>query len=160
MDIIEFKFDTYQYGPDDFESDVVDIFINGKDFMQTIRNFFNESYTSIRVMDMYDNLTKYYKDESEYGEDQFVFIYDCGCGCDGCDPFCVYIDVGEKVVTWYDFMTSEEYFDDVCKDNHFSMFKERMRTKGGLPPLVFDKKQYFKEVDALKKWSDNLYGNY
>lgn len=148
MDTIKFKTRYYTYGPDDYSSVVADIFINGKNFLETVKNFEAElgqrgDYAPVRDYYLYAALSRDYKED-------FVFIYDCGCGCDGCHPFCVYVDVGEKVVTWYDFMTSEEYFDDVCLDNNFEMFRERIRTKGGLPPLVFDKEQYFAELEKLK----------
>ena len=145
MDTIEFKFTKFKYGADGFKSDVVDIFVNGKNFLQTVQAFDDTSYCPVRPYDLYLDLIKYYKED-------FVFIYDCICGCDGCHPFCVWIDVGEKVVTWYDFMTSDEYFDDVCQENNFAKLKKRIKTVGGLPPLVFDKKQYFDAVGTLRDW--------
>ena len=157
MDTIEFRIVTKEHGYEKLECDVVDIFINGKNFLDTVKNFEKsigykdeDHYCQITPDYLYFDLTANYKDD-------FIFIYDCICGCDGCDPFCVFVDVGEKIVTWYDFMTSDEYFDDVCSDNNFAKLKNRLKTKGGLSPLVFDKKQYFEAVNVLRDWmSDNI----
>ena len=144
MDTIEFKIVNQKYGYKNENYDLVEIFINGKNFLDTVKEF-DKSYSPIIPEYLYTDLIDGYKDYPS-------FIYDCGCGCSGCDPFCVFVDVGEKTVTWYDFMTSAEYFDDVCKENNFAMLKERLKTKGGLSPLVFDKKQYFDAVGVLRDW--------
>ena len=152
MDTIEFKIVTKEYYHYNLECDLVDIFVNGKNLLDTVRDFEisighedGGDYCQVMPERLYIDLIDSYKEDS-------IFIYDCICACDGCNPFCVYIDVGEKVVTWYDFMTSEEYFDDLCKENNFAMFKERIKNKSGLPPLVFDKKQYFNAICVLRDW--------
>ncbi|MBQ7706029.1 MAG: hypothetical protein IJT73_11515 [Selenomonadaceae bacterium] len=144
MDRIEFRFTKVEYAADGYKTDAVNIFVNGKNFLDTVKKF-DGDYVQIIPEYLYPDLIDGYKDN-------FIFIYDCGCGCSGCYPFCVFIDVGEKVVTWYDFMTAKEYFDDLCKENNFAMLKERLKKKGGLPPLVFDKKQYFVAVGVLRDW--------
>ena len=147
MDKIEFKFTKVKYGANGFKSTAVNIFINGKNFLDTVKKF-DSLYYPIIPEYLYPDLIDGYKDD-------FIFIYDCGCGCSGCAPFCVFIDVGEKVVTWYDFMTEREYFNDVCNNNNFKMLRERLKNKGGLPPLVFDKQQYFEAVNVLRDWIFN-----
>lgn len=147
MDKIEFKFSTFRYGHDDFDSDVVEIFVNGKNFLDTVK-IFDKWYAPIIPEYLYTDLIESHTDEP-------IFVYDCGCGCSGCGPFCVFVDVGKKTVTWYDFMTEQEYFDDVCNENNFAMLRERLKNQGGLPSLVFDKKQYFKAVGVLRDWIFN-----
>jgi len=144
MDKIEFRETKVKYESDVDKSNAVNIFINGKNFLETVKDF-DKIYYPIIPEYLYPDLIERYKYYP-------IFIYDCGCGCSGCGPFSVFIDVGEKVVTWYDFMTEEEYFDDVYKDNNFAMLKERLKNGGGLPPLVFDKKQYFDAVGFLRDW--------
>ena len=155
MDKIEFKIITQKYYHYDLDCELVDIIVNGKNFLQTVCKFEKSlghqdggGYRPIIPQYLYTDLIDGYKDDS-------IFIYDCGCGSSGCNPFCVFVDVGDKTVTWYDFMTSKEYFDDLCKENNFAMFKARMKNFGGLPPLVFDKKQYFDAVGVLRDWIFN-----
>ena len=51
MDTIEFRIVTKEHGYEKLECDVVDIFINGKNFLDTVKNFEKSSGLSPLVFD-------------------------------------------------------------------------------------------------------------
>ena len=129
MDVIKFQFNHYKYGPDKVSSGVVDIYINGKLFLDINERF--NGHAPITPSDLYENLTKCYKDD-------VVYIYGCGCGCPECDPIYVNVEVGEKIVTWYDLAF------DACLEEEDLI--------GEYGRFVIDKKEYFNEIKKLKNW--------
>ena len=62
-----------------------------------------------------------------------VSIFGCDCGCTECWPFNVIVSVGEKTVTW----------------NGFYMHHRKNWDYSELGSFVFDKQQYFQEVNKL-----------
>ncbi len=61
MDVIKFQFNHYKYGSDKVSSGVVDIYINGKLFLDLNERF--KGHAPITPSDLYENLTKRYKDD-------------------------------------------------------------------------------------------------
>ncbi len=90
-------------------------------------NFFVE-HASIPVTELHENLSAKYKVEA-------VPIIGCGCGATLCCPVFVTVEVGADTVVWTDFL----YEDDSKSVGEF----------------VFDRTQYFREVDKLKRWREN-----
>lgn len=88
--------------------------------------FFMEN-APIPVAELHENLSAKYKDEA-------VQIFGCGCGATLCCPVFVTVRVGADTVVWTDFL----YEDDTKSVGEF----------------VFDKTQYFREVDKLKRWRE------
>ncbi len=139
MDTIKFKLHYGTYGGENGELTIVaEIFVNGQDFWGDAQRFSRGDYEAISARHLYSKLKEIDKDY-----DYQIFIYDCNCGNEGCDPFGVCIDAGERIVTWYDFMSPAQFhgYDRYDDDDE----------KPKLPPLVFDKKQYFAEVENIPK---------
>ena len=139
MDTIEFKKGRQQYANDEKFTDVVEIFINGKNFLDNIHSYeencgINGGHAPITFSELYDSLAELYKEDS-------VPIYGCGCGYIDCCPIYISIDVGEKVVTLYDFEFPDEYGE------------MKIKSRPAFGKFVFDKKQYFNEIAKLKHWT-------
>jgi len=62
MDTIEFRFTKVKYSADNFKSTAVNIFINGKNFLDTVKNF-DSLYYPIIPEYLYPDLIDGYKDD-------------------------------------------------------------------------------------------------
>ena len=131
MDTIEFKLNHFRYGPYNYDLPVVDIFINHQDFLPVVEKYENNTHAQILPEELYKNLTEYYKEDP-------VYVFGCGCSVPECSPVEVNIDIGEKIVMWYDFT--------------FGSMENIVDREGKLGRFVFDKAQYFQEVEKLKDW--------
>ena len=137
-DDIEFRLTSFCYGPDTFPSPAVEIYINNENLREKVYDVelpFAEAEGSPGVAG-HAPITPgelYYSLHDKYLEDDCVPIFGCGCGVIECWPLEVAIDVGEKVVTWYG----------------FNMYHREKWDYSKLGSFVFDKKQYFREVDRL-----------
>lgn len=141
MDTLEFRLTYFQYGADNDSSPAVNIFINGEDLLPRIHEFeksvgCNGGHAPILVEELYDSLSEDYKTDS-------VPIYGCGCGFTDCCAIYLTVEVGEKTVTWKNFILPDEYLrDKIIYPRRFGEF-------------VFDKAQYFREIHKLKLWRFN-----
>ena len=141
MDTLEFRLTYVSYGADDYSSSAVDIFINGEDLLPRIHAFevsvgCNGGHKPIWPKELYRNLSEDYKADS-------VTIYGCGCGDIDCSAIYINVEVGEKTVTWKNFILPDENLrGKIIYERRFDEF-------------VFDKAQYFREVDKLKLWSED-----
>ena len=129
MDVIRFELNKYKYEYSKGMSNVVDIYINDILFINLNKRF--HIHAPLSPGELYYNLYEYYKETS-------VCIYGCLCGESGCDPILVNVDVGKKIVTWYDLE-----FDKCGEEDDLS---------GKYGRFVFDKRQYFKELKKLRDW--------
>lgn len=138
MDTIEFRYTKFSYGMNDYEEPTVEIFINGEDFMERVSSFERavcgkaQGHAPLTPYELYRELHEYYKEDS-------VFIYGCVCGCRVCCPFYAAIHVAGDTVVWHDFEV--DFYEP-----------ENLVPLG---PFVFDKEQYFTEVDKLRLWIDS-----
>lgn len=108
MDKINFKQTKIKYGADDTESDAVEIFVNGKNFLKKIHDYetlhnINGGHVPIMIHELYQSLAEDYLKES-------VPIYGCGCGVVDCSPVYVSVNVDENFVTWDKFVFPDEFF--------------------------------------------------
>ena len=137
-DIIEFRLTSYCYGPDIFPTLTVEIYINGENFRDKVRDVerpFAEAegnpgiagHATITPRELYESL------HNDYLEFDSVSIFGCDCGVIDCWPLDVAVDVGIKTVTWYG----------------FNMYHREKWDYTELGKFVFDKQQYFREVDKL-----------
>ena len=137
-DIIEFRLTSYCYGPDIFPTLTVEIYINGENFRDKVRDVerpFAEAegnpgiagHATITPRELYESL------HNDYLEFDCVSIFGCSCGVIDCWPLDVAVDVGIKTVTWYG----------------FNMYHREKWDYAELGKFVFDKQQYFREVDKL-----------
>ena len=90
-------------------------------------NFFKE-HASIPVAELYENLSAKYKSGS---------VKILGCGGADCSAIYISVEVGADTVTWKN---------SVLTNNHSP------KTFG---EFVFDREQYFSEVDKLRRWNEN-----
>ena len=141
MDTIEFRLTYFEYGADDYSSSAVDIFINGENLLPRIHEFeksvgCNGGHAPLWTKELYKNLSEDCKKDS-------VAIYGCGCGFTDCSAIYISVEVGADTVTWKDFILPDENLsDEIIYQRRFGEF-------------VFDKAQYFSEVEKLKLWSEN-----
>lgn len=138
MDTIEFKFTKFKYGADGFESDVVDIFVNGKNLLNAIHNYEKRyvedgGHVPITPYELYRSLARDYVESS-------VPIYGCGCGEVDCCPVYISVNIEGDTVIWHRFIFPDENFGT----------KKISRPSFG--KFVFDKKQYFDAVGTLRDW--------
>lgn len=128
FDVIEFRKGSFRYGHDQFDSVVAEIYINGRNLRDLVGN-----HAPLTVWRLYKSL------HEEYKEDPYQLVLGCVCGCEDCDPLSVCIDEGHFSITWFGFYEDYAlYSDDGYK---------------GLGPFVFQKNQYFEEVEKLRKWA-------
>ncbi len=126
VNIIGFKLSAHTFGPDKEPTDVVEIYIDGKELSDII-----SCSLPLWPSELYTSLMRVYalKDEP-------VNIRVCCCGCVGCCDTEVHIDETEHFVIWYDFIQNCEYRDpDVL--------------------FAFEKKQYYTEVDKIIQWMES-----
>lgn len=137
-DTIEFRLTGYCYGPDKLPTPAVEIFINGENFRSKVRavelpfakaegNPGVAGHAAITPRELYESL------HDDYLEFDSVSIFGCGCGVIECWPLDVAVDVGTKTVAWYG----------------FNMYHRKDWDYSELGKYVFDKQQYFQEVDKL-----------
>jgi len=151
-DLIEFRLTSYCYGPDIFPTLTVEIYINGENFRDKVRDVerpFAEAegnpgiagHATITPRELYESL------HNDYLEFDSVSIFGCSCGVIDCWPLDVVVDVGTKTVTWYG----------------FNMYHREKWDYADLGKIVFDKQQYFREVDKLlifEKQGLDIYKNF
>ena len=151
-DLIEFRLTGYCYGLDTFPTPTVEIYINGENFRDKVRSVERpfakaegnpgiEGHATITPKELYESL------HNDYLEFDSVSIFGCSCGVIECWPLDVAIDVGRKTVTWYG----------------FNMYHREKWDYGNLGKFVFDKQQYFQEVDKLlilEKQGLDIYKNF
>lgn len=123
---IGFKLSAHTFGPDKEPTDVVEIYINGKNLSDII-----SCSLPLWPSELYTSLMRVYS-----LKDEPVNICVCGCGCVGCGDTEVHIDETEHFVIWYGFIQNYEYIDsDVL--------------------FVFEKRQYYNEVDNILRWIES-----
>jgi len=141
MDTIEFKLTYVSYANNDYLSSAVDIFINGENLLPRIHEFeksvgCNRRHKPLWAKDLYESLYEDYKTDS-------VPIYGCTCGDIDCSAIYISVEVGAEIVTWKNFILPDENLrGEIIYKRRFGEF-------------VFDKAQYFREVEKLKLWSKN-----
>ena len=140
MDKITFKLTKVKYGIDEIESDAVNIFINGENFLDAIHAYekfhkINGEHVPITPYELYQSLAEDYLTES-------VPIYGCICGLIDCCPVYVSISVNENSVTWDNFIFPDEFF------------SRSHKPRKKFHKLTFDKAQYLDEIEKLKNFSE------
>ena len=123
---IGFKISAETFGPDTKPTDVVEIYIDGKKLSDIIR-----CTLPLWPSELYSSLMR-----TSFLKDEPVNICVCGCGCVGCGDTEVHIDETEHFVIWYDIICS---YKRVNPDVLF----------------IFEKKQYYTEVDKILQWNEN-----
>ena len=137
-DTIEFRLTGYCYGPDKFPTPAVEIIVNGENFRSKVRaverpfakaegNPGIAGHAPITPRELYESL------HDDYLNFDSVSILGCGCGVIDCWPLDVKVDVGTKTVAWYG----------------FNMYHREDWDYSDLGKYIFDKQQYFQEVDKL-----------
>lgn len=122
---ISFKLSTETFGGDKEPTDVVEIYIDGKNLCDII-----ECSLPMWPGEIYKNLMKTYT-----LRDEPVNIFVCCCGCIGCTDTEVHIDETDHFVIWYGFIYNQEAIES---DRIF----------------VFDREQYYTEVDRILQWDE------
>lgn len=141
MDTIEFRLTYRSYANHDYSDSAVKIFINGEDLLPRIHEFEKNvgckgRHAPLYVSTLYESLNEDYKIDS-------VPIYGCGCGDIDCSAIYITVEVGEKTVTWKNFILPDENLrEEIIYPRRFG-------------ELVFGKEQYFREVEKLKLWSED-----
>lgn len=120
---ISFKPSTELFGPDTVPTDVVEIYIDDKNLSDVI-----SCGLPLWPSELYTSLMR-----NTFLKDEPVNIYVCGCGCVGCGDTEVHIEETNHFVIWYDFIH------DLKPIESGSLF-------------VFDRKQYYNEVNKILKW--------
>lgn len=167
MNTIEFKLTKIKYGIDEVESDAVDIFVNGKNFLKEIQAYekyhnINGGHVPITPYEIHQSLAEDYLTES-------VPVFGCGCGFVDCCPVYISVNVDDNFVTWDNFQFPDEMFK--IKDRPRQKFRKRTFYKAQyfsknsnenvgfkdkpykkFRKLTFYKAQYFSEVEKLKHW--------
>lgn len=137
-DVLEFRLTGYRYGPECFPMAAVEIYINGENLREKVckqelpfaeqeGNPGIAGHAPITPRELYQSL------HDDYAEEECVSILGCGCGVVDCWPLDVAIEVGKNVVTWYG----------------FNMYHRKNWDYSSLGSYVFDKQQYWSEVDKL-----------
>ena len=133
-DTIEFKLAGHRYGSSVFPVGTVEIYINNENFRQKIRDLelpFAEAegspmiagHSAIKPIELYNSLHDAYLDAES------VPIF----GNIDCWPLKVSIDINDDVVIW----------------NGFNMNQREEWDYSELVRFIFDKNQYFQEIDKL-----------
>ena len=137
-DVLEFRLTGYRYGPECFPMAAVEIYINGENLREKVckqelpfaeqeGNPGIAGHAPITPRELYQSL------HDDYAEEECVSILGCCCGVVDCWPLDVAIEVGKNVVTWYG----------------FNMYHRKNWDYSSLGSFVFDKQQYWSEVDKL-----------
>ena len=137
MDTINFKLTKVKYGISEVESEAVEIFVNGKNFLEEIHAYekfhkINGGHVPIMPKELYQSLAEDYLTKS-------VPIYGCICGFIDCCPVYVSIIVDDEFVTWDNFQFPDEV-----------IFNYPNKPRKKFHKLTFDKAQYFSEIEKLK----------
>ena len=123
---ISFKLSAETFGPDTEPTDVVEIYIDDTNLSDIISCSF-----PLWPSELYASLMRTF-----FLKDEPVNIFVCGCGCVGCGDTEVHIDETEHFVIWYGFI-----HDRKCVDSDVL--------------FVFEKKQYYTEVDKILRWMES-----
>ena len=124
VNTIGFKLSSETFGGDRHPTDVVEIYVDGENLSDII-----SCGLPLWPSELYPNLMRAFSLEGEP-----VNIFVCGCGCVGCGDTSVEIEETENFVIWHDFF-------------HFHPIES-----GRI--FVFDKAQYYAEVDNILKWKE------
>ena len=142
-DVLEFRLTGYRYGPESFPMAAVEIYINGEKLREKVckqelpfaeqeGNPGIAGHAPITPRELYQSL------HDDYAEEECVSILGCCCGVVDCWPLDVAIEVGKNVVTWYG----------------FNMYHRKNWDYSSLGSFVFDKQQYWSEVDKLLEFEE------
>lgn len=123
---ISFALSSETFGPDTYPTDVVEIYIDGENLGDMI-----PCGCPMWPEELYTSLMR-----ACFLKEDPVNIFVCGCGCVGCSDTEVYIEETEHFVIWHDF----------CYEGKF--------VAPGLI-FVFDREQYYAEVDKILCWAKN-----
>lgn len=123
---IGFKLSSEIFGRDKNPTDVVEIFIDGKNLSDII-----SCSLPLWPEELYTSLMRVYS-----LKDEPVNICVCGCGCVGCGDTEVHIDETDHFVIWHGFL-----YDHKCIDSDVL--------------FIFEKKQYYIEVDKILQWIED-----
>lgn len=142
MDKIEFRLTYFSYAGHEYSDSAINIFINSKNLLPRIHEFeksvgCNGGHAPMYLDILHSSLAEDYKTEV------LVPIYCCGCGDIDCSAIYISVEVDDETVTWKNFILPDENLrDEFIYERRFGEF-------------VFDKAQYFREVEKLKLWRDN-----
>ena len=142
-DIIEFRLITY-YDSYAEPRPAVEIYINDENFLDKVNDLEHilavaeghsqiTGHAPIPPEELYPSLRHKNARFGKEAKMDDVSIFGCDCGCTECWPFNVIVSVGEKTVTW----------------NGFYMHHRKNWDYSELGSFVFDKQQYFQEVNKL-----------
>ncbi len=152
LDTLRFSIQKFTYDYDAEPSDVVAIYINDHNFKKIIRDCEWENalktgdydssglYVWLTVDDIIENLGKVAVPDKE--NDSETLILGCSSGCAEEWPLYVTITEVDDQVIWSGFRNS--FKTDPESSSHWDY--------SGLGEYRFDKKQYFSEIDKLKRW--------
>ncbi len=123
---IGFRLSTETFGPNTEPTDVVEIYID-----DNILDDFIPCMCPLWPSELYESLMRNF-----FLEDEPVNICVCGCGCVGCGDTEVHIEETERFVIWYDFINDRKRLDSELL-------------------FIFEKKQYYTEVDKILNWIED-----
>lgn len=137
---IETNYQWYGYKP-------IKILIDSNDLIDIIRDY--ESSFSIeetgdkRIAGNYSGLSsnKLYKQLNTINKK--VCILNCVCGVEGCWPLIAKITIHENTVVWSNFHQPWRFNQKIKKFKNWDY--------SGFKDFIFDKKQYFDELETLEK---------
>ena len=142
MDKLKFEITEYTYGSGSKPAPAVNVFINGMDlnklaYEHEIKQAEKEPYNAgdyapLYPEELYEELVKGYKEIYKEGK---ANVLGCTCGYTDCWPFQVTIDESENLVIWHSFRNPHRKWD-----------------YSDLGPFVFDKSEYYREIDKLILW--------
>ncbi len=129
----------------------VRIFVDGRDLIELLKEFertFADREGAPKIAGAYSGLSESAATkerflglaDTDYGDSENkVAVLDCECGCEGCWPFAVKIEVAEDAVTW-------TQFEQPHRGAHSA---QPQWDYEGFGPFVFDKNKYLHEIEKL-----------
>lgn len=130
MDKIEFRLLSHGFPTQYIPCRVIEIFINDNSLKNIVPSF--DRHAFLTPKELYDELTIWYKD---IDLNRTAIIAGCVCGVPDCDPIYVTIDESESCIIWHN-----------LRDAHRSFSNSEIRD------YVFDKSQYYREIEKLRLW--------
>ena len=92
---------------------------------------------------MYDHPEELYHRLNNYVKlFNYAPVLICECGCEGCADLTVVVEGSENAITWKNFDNPNK--SNIDRPGGFCDYKD-------FPTFHFDKKQYYDEIDKLKK---------
>lgn len=145
MDVLDLRLSVFRYGPERTSSVTCAIYVNGKEFREIVEESPDigsyGGFVNIRAGELYDAI-------KEPTDDLGEAIYGCGCGIIDCNPLYTRIRINGSHVIW------DRFDPDIVSEEGSPIWS--------LGAYVFDKDQYYKEVEKLRRWDkeSDLYYNF